>query len=146
MPHNHVVADVTDFPVTMPPDAHNHVVADVTDFPATMPPSEHSHDYSEITGTPPSGGGSAEVGSIVMYGGGPSPTGWVFCDGAEYPTSTYPALYSVIGETFGSSGAGLFCVPDFQGVFPVGAGNGYALAAEGGEGVSHTHYRYNART
>ena len=38
-----VVADITDFPATMPPSAHDHAVADITDFPATMPPSAHDH-------------------------------------------------------------------------------------------------------
>ena len=37
------VADITDFPATMPPSAHDHAVADITDFPATMPPSAHDH-------------------------------------------------------------------------------------------------------
>jgi hypothetical protein len=37
------VADITDFPTTMPPSAHDHAVADITDFPATMPPSAHDH-------------------------------------------------------------------------------------------------------
>ena len=37
------VADITDFPSTMPPSAHDHAVADITDFPATMPPSAHDH-------------------------------------------------------------------------------------------------------
>jgi len=37
------VADITDFPATMPPSAHDHAVIDITDFPATMPPSAHDH-------------------------------------------------------------------------------------------------------
>ena len=37
------VADITDFPATMPPSAHDHAVVDITDFPATMPPSAHDH-------------------------------------------------------------------------------------------------------
>ena len=41
--HDHAVADITDFPATMPPSAHDHAVADITDFPATMPPSAHDH-------------------------------------------------------------------------------------------------------
>jgi hypothetical protein len=41
--HDHAVADITDFPSTMPPSAHDHAVADITDFPSTMPPSAHDH-------------------------------------------------------------------------------------------------------
>jgi hypothetical protein len=32
--HEHVVADVTDFPATMPPDTHNHAWTDITDPPS----------------------------------------------------------------------------------------------------------------
>lgn len=38
------VADISDFPATMPPSAHDHAVADITDFPTTMPPSAHDHE------------------------------------------------------------------------------------------------------
>ena len=41
--HDHAVVDITDFPATMPPSAHDHAVIDITDFPATMPPSAHDH-------------------------------------------------------------------------------------------------------
>ena len=37
------VADITDFPATMPPSPHGHVVEAITNFPATMPPSLHDH-------------------------------------------------------------------------------------------------------
>lgn len=40
--HNHVVADITDWPATFPPSAHTHVKADITDF-------AHTHPLAEIT-------------------------------------------------------------------------------------------------
>ena len=50
--HDHAVVDITDFPATMPPSAHDHAVVDITDFPATMPPSAHDHAVIDITDFP----------------------------------------------------------------------------------------------
>ena len=50
--HDLAVADITDFPATMPPSAHDHAVADITDFPSTMPPSAHDHAVADITDFP----------------------------------------------------------------------------------------------
>lgn len=90
--------------------------------------------------TGPSGPPGALTGTIVMYGGTSAPSGWVLCDGASYDStnSTYSALYTVIGETYGGSGS-LFNVPDLRQRFPVGAqttisnGYNYALGSTGGE-------------
>lgn len=48
--------------------------------------------------------------------------GWVFCDGAEYSQTAYPALYGAIGTTFNTGGetAGYFRVPNLAGRVPVG--------------------------
>jgi microcystin-dependent protein len=59
------------------------------------------------------------------------------CDGQLYSTSTYPALFSVIGYSYGGSG-GSFAVPDARGRASIGAGAGTGLtnrvlAAKGGE-------------
>lgn len=32
-----------------PPEDHDHVVANITDFPATMPPAAHTHQATEVT-------------------------------------------------------------------------------------------------
>jgi microcystin-dependent protein len=61
-------------------------------------------------------------GAVVMYGGTSAPTGYLFCDGTSYSTSTYPALFAAIGYTFGGSG-GSFNVPNTGGVFPRGGGS-----------------------
>jgi hypothetical protein len=75
-----------------------------------------------------------EVGSIVMFGSGSTPTtatisginDWLLCDGGDYSTTTYSALYAVIGTVFGTSGSN-FKVPDFRTYFPVGVGSGFTL-------------------
>ena len=71
------------------------------------------------------------VGMIVMYGSVTTiPKGWLLCNGTGYAIATYPALYAVIGTTYGSSGG--FQVPNFTDRIPVGAG-GTATGALGSE-------------
>lgn len=63
------------------------------------------------------------VGLVAPFGGtfaNRPPAGWLFCDGAEYSTTTYADLYAVIGTSFGS-GTGTFKVPDLRSRAPVGA-------------------------
>lgn len=92
---------------------------------------EVSQYVSEPTVTVP-------VGMIVMYGGSTLPAGWLWCDGTGYAIATYPALYSVIGTTYGSTGG--FQVPSFSGRAPVGADGTAtgALTGTNGAGVGIT--------
>lgn len=71
------------------------------------------------------------VGSLQAYAGASAPTGWLLCDGTLYSTSVYPELFSVLGYTYGGSGAS-FNVPDLRGRAPIGAGTG---AQNGGTGT-----------
>ena len=74
------------------------------------------------------------VGSVIMYASNSIPTtqtisginDWLLCDGSAFSTSTYSALYNVIGDTFGTSGAN-FLVPDFRTYSPVGVGGSFVL-------------------
>tara|TARA_R110002012_G_C11623468_1_gene609239 strand:- start:943 stop:1431 length:489 start_codon:yes stop_codon:yes gene_type:complete len=75
-----------------------------------------------------------ETGTICMYASNTTITtetisgvrDWLLCDGAAYSTSTYSALYAVVGTVFGTSGSD-FRVPDYQTYFPVGVGSGFSL-------------------
>ena len=73
------------------------------------------------------------VGMIVMYGGTTLPAGWLWCDGTGYAIATYPALYAVIGTTYGSSGG--FQVPSLGNRAPVGAGGTATGALTGTDGA-----------
>ena len=89
------------------------------------------------------------VGSIIQMAVGTTPSGYLACNGASYSSATYPALSAVLNFTYGgSTGSGLFNVPDFRGIFLRGNGtNGidsaYASAGYGSlqtDGIkSHTH-------
>ena len=90
------------------------------------------------------------VGSILPFGGSAAPNGFLLCDGTEYNSSTYPALFNVIGTAYGGSGT-TFKVPDLRTRVPVGAGTGYSRGAIGGEAAitlseaqlpPHTHRPY----
>lgn len=56
-------------------------------------------------------GDTKMVGEVFAYAGSGVPAGCLLCDGSEYAQSAYPALYNAIGDTWGSAGAGNFCVP-----------------------------------
>jgi microcystin-dependent protein len=71
--------------------------------------------YSPVTaGTP--------TGSLMMWPGGNNtvgpinvPPGYLYCDGAMYAPSLYPALYNAIGNTWGGTPGVSFRVPDTRG-------------------------------
>lgn len=68
-------------------------------------------------------------GMIIMVGYTANPpTGWLKCNGAQISRTTYSALFSAIGTTYGSGdGSTTFHLPDFRGLFPRGwdDGRGY---------------------
>jgi len=62
------------------------------------------------------------AGTIVAYAGAVAPAGYVLCDGSTYDgtQSSYAALYTAIGITYGGSGPSAFNVPDLRGRVVVG--------------------------
>ena len=58
-----------------------------------------------------------------------APRGLEFCNSQLLPISQYPALYSLIGTTFGGDGNATFALPDHQDQAP--AGSQYFIAMEG---------------
>ncbi len=81
----------------------------------------------------------APVGSIMIWAGSTAPTGWLLCDGTADSTTTYSALYAVVGTTYGS-GSGTFLVPNLKGRIPVGLNSADAsFDARGETGGEKTH-------
>jgi microcystin-dependent protein len=82
------------------------------------------------------------TGSITQYGGSAAPTGWLLCDGSAISRTTYAALFSVIGTTFGTGdGSTTFNVPDLKGRVPVGrnaADVAFDVLGESGGAKTHT--------
>ena len=80
----------------------------------------------------------AIIGEIRLWAGSSAPKGWKICDGTSLSTTTYSALYAVIGTTYGGSGS-YFYLPNFKGRVPVGVGYAtssaytYSRGSKGGE-------------
>jgi microcystin-dependent protein len=66
---------------------------------------------------------SVPAGSIVMYAANAAPSGWLECNGASIDRTTYAALFTAIGTTFGSVSGSVFNVPDLRGHFVRGWDN-----------------------
>ena len=56
------------------------------------------------------------IGTIVPFGGGAIPAGYLPCDGSSISTTTYAGLFAVIEYNWGGTGAN-FNVPDLRGYF-----------------------------
>jgi microcystin-dependent protein len=69
------------------------------------------------------------LGEIRMFAGNYAPENWQLCDGTLLNISEYPALYSLVGTTWGGNGQTTFAVPDLRGRIPVGMGTGTGLTA-----------------
>jgi microcystin-dependent protein len=67
-----------------------------------------------------------------MFGGNFAPAGWALCNGALQSISGNPALFQLIGTTYGGDGLNTFALPDLQGRLPVHQGAGLTLGGAGG--------------
>jgi microcystin-dependent protein len=57
-------------------------------------------------------------GTIVAYGGGTPPAGWLSCDGSVISRTTYATLFAAISINFGGGdGVSTFNIPDLRGRF-----------------------------
>jgi microcystin-dependent protein len=64
------------------------------------------------------------VGEIRLVGFNFPPVGWAFCDGQLLAIDANPALFALIGVTYGGDGVTSFGLPDLQGRAIVGSGTG----------------------
>lgn len=72
------------------------------------------------------------IGALMPYAGSAAPTGWLICDGSSVLRATYPALFSVIGTTYGSADGTHFNVPNLVNRVAVGSGSSYSRGQTGG--------------
>jgi len=64
------------------------------------------------------------LGQTMTVGFNFCPRGWAAADGQLLPISSYSALFSLLGTTFGGDGRTTFALPDLRGRTPVSIGNG----------------------
>ena len=77
------------------------------------------------------------IGQIIMFGGNFAPRNWAFCNGQLLNITSYQALFSILGTTYGGDGRTTFGLPDLRGRVAVSQGSGpglsnYQLGAKGG--------------
>ena len=60
------------------------------------------------------------VGEIKIVATNFAPVGWKMCNGEILKISEYPALYSLLGTTYGGDGKTTFALPNLCGRVPVG--------------------------
>jgi hypothetical protein len=71
--------------------------------------------YASITGAPL---GAAPPGMIGMFAGNAVPAGWALANGQVVSRTTYAALFTAIGTTYGvGDGSTTFALPDMRGLF-----------------------------
>lgn len=120
------------------------------DFPSS-PTTNQTYTYNNklwvFNGSAWVGGTAASqlpAGSMQMYAGAvtqtvsagvvttTSPSGWLLANGNAVSRSTYSALFTAIGTTYGTGdGSTTFNLPDLRSRMPMGAGTGLGLNASG---------------
>ena len=70
----------------------------------------------------------AYTGQIILFAGNYAPENWALCDGRSLKVSDYPALFALIGTTYGSDNSSTFNLPDLRGRRAIGQGQGVARA------------------
>ena len=90
--------------------------------------TKYNFNGSDLTGIE-----GIPTATIVPWSTASVPTGFLECNGAAVSRSTYAALFTAIGTTYGAGdGSSTFLVPDLQDKVPVSKSNNKALASTGG--------------
>lgn len=92
-------------------------------------------------------GGVGTPGAVQFFASTSAPSGWLKANGAAVSRTTYAALFSAIGVTFGAGdGTTTFNLPDLRGEFLRGYDDGRGVdsgrsfgTTQGGAIQSHTH-------
>jgi len=85
----------------------------------------------DINGASLTGIQGVSTGLIIPWSSASIPSGFLECNGASLSTSTYAALFAVIGYTYGGAGAS-FLLPDLTDRTIVNKSNTKSLAQTGG--------------
>lgn len=88
------------------------------------------------------GGAYALTGEMRMWAGATAPAGWMLAQGQSLLRADYPALFAVIGTTYGAVDASHFTLPDLRGRVPVGrdaAQTEFDTLGETGGSKTHSH-------
>lgn len=67
------------------------------------------------------------IGQLMCVGFNYAPKGWALCEGQLLSIASNPALFSLLGTTYGGDGVSTFALPDLRGRMPLGFGQGPGL-------------------
>lgn len=74
--------------------------------------------------------GAVPVGAVMPFAGSTAPAEWLLCAGQAVSRTQYPALFAVIGTTYGNGdGSTTFSLPDLRGRVVAGLDNMGGTAA-----------------
>lgn len=76
-----------------------------------------------------SGDTESMLGEISCTAANYCPRGWLECNGQILNTSSFSALFSLLGNKYGGDGRTTFALPNLQGRTIIGAGSGSGLTA-----------------
>ena len=87
------------------------------------------------------------AGTVAYFGASSAPSGWLSCDGSAVSRTTYAALFSIIGTTYGTgNGSTTFNLPDLRGEFIRGLDGGRGVdtgrtlgSSQSDQNKAHTH-------
>lgn len=69
------------------------------------------------------------IGQIQTFGFNFAPNGWARCEGQLLAISSYSALFSLLGTTYGGNGFSTFALPDLRGRVMISPGSGPGLSS-----------------
>ena len=72
-------------------------------------------------------GSESYLASVELWAGNYAPHNWAYCYGQYILITDNPALYSLLGTTFGGDGHTNFALPDMRGRVAMGTGLGPGL-------------------
>ena len=68
------------------------------------------------------------IGEIRIFAGNFAPRGWALCNGQTVQVNDNPALFSILGTTYGGDGRTNFALPDLRGRAAIHSGTGPGLS------------------
>ena len=72
------------------------------------------------------------LGMLQYFAFGFAPRGYVLANGALLPISSFAALFSLLGTTYGGNGTSNFALPDMRGRSNYSMGSSFVLGQKSG--------------
>ncbi|MGB5718903.1 MAG: tail fiber protein, partial [Gammaproteobacteria bacterium] len=78
--------------------------------------------------SPPAAASDPFIAQLQYFPYSFAPRGWAFCNGQLLSISSYTALFSLVGTTYGGDGRTTLGIPDMRGRAPIHPGRGPGLS------------------